>query len=278
MSNYSFVKMTGAGNDFVIIDLNANSRFNLDSETVKRICNRRNGIGADGLITISEMQGYDFNMNYYNSDGSTGSLCGNGARCAIRYAQLFKNINPGNIKFISNGADYTGTISENEVTFNLNEPSGIKMNFIIKADGKEFNASFIDTGSPHVVINIDETDQKEINSFPVVSLGREIRYLNEFAPGGANVNFIKIAGDKLIIRTFERGVEDETLACGTGSAAAAVISCLNYGLKPPVKLITRGGDVLLVNFNIDGQKINALTLNGPVKVVFEGQFTEKLIF
>lgn len=279
MKKYSFVKMSGAGNDFVIIDKNSNPPIKLNSETVQKICSRRNGIGADGLIIIADSPDYDFLMNYYNSDGSTGTLCGNGARCSLKYARLFKRKDSGKLKFLSNDIEYTGDVFENgDVIFNLNEPEGLKLNFKIKAGSNEYNASFINTGSPHVVINIEETDNKDIDSFPVVPVGRMIRFLVEFAPGGANINFIKIEENKVLIRTYERGVEDETLACGTGSAASAVISCLNYGVKPPVKLLTHGGDILEVNFVSEGQKIKALSLKGPAKLVYEGSFTEELIF
>lgn len=279
MKNYSFVKMSGAGNDFVVIDKDSNPPIDLDNDIVKKICNRRNGIGADGLIVISDSPDYDFVMNYYNSDGSTGTLCGNGARCSLKYAKVFKGRDSGKLRFLSNNIEYSGDVSDfDNVVFNLNSPEGLKLNFKLKVDDKEFNASFIDTGSPHVVINIEETEFKDIGSFPVVLLGRKIRYLDEFAPGGANVNFIKIEENKVLIRTYERGVEDETLACGTGSAASAVISCFNYGVKPPVKLLTQGGDILEVNFISEGQKIKALALKGSAKVVFTGTFTEELIF
>lgn len=279
MKKYSFVKMSGAGNDFIIIDKNSNPSIKLNNDTVQKICNRRKGIGADGLIIISDSPDYDFMMNYYNSDGSTGSLCGNGARCSLKYVRLFKGKESGKLKFLSNDVVYSGIVSDtDDVVFNLNEPEELKLNFKINIGSKEYNASFINTGSPHVVINIEETDFKNMTSVPVVSIGRNIRYLDEFAPGGANVNFIKIEEKRVLIRTYERGVEDETLACGTGSAASAVISFLNYGVKPPVKMFTHGGDVLEVNFISEGHKIKALSLKGPAKVVYAGSFTEELIF
>ena len=281
MKNIIFTKMSGAGNDFVVLDKNQNPGLMLDSKSIKKLCNRRNGIGADGVITIADSKDYDFLMEYFNADGSTGSLCGNGARCAIKFADLTKRMKESKTKFISNGLEYLGEIlSENLVKFNFGKPENLKLNFKVKASGQLITAHFVNTGSPHVVININEIlkDPKNprsgygnINEVPVFQLGNEIRRLPEFSPEGTNVNFYSLQYDKIFIRTYERGVEDETLACGTGNAATAII--LNRVEKkiPPINLMTRGGEELIVDFNNDKDIINNITLTGPVKVVFTGE-------
>jgi diaminopimelate epimerase len=281
MKKINFVKMSGAGNDFVVIDKAQNPGLLLDTNVINNLCNRRNGIGCDGVITVSDSKGYDFVMEYFNADGSTGSLCANGARCAIQFAKNSGRIKNGSTKFLSNKVPYSGEVLGKEfIKFNLNEPKDYRHNFKISAESQNINASFINTGSPHVIINIEDvlrnpTDASSfynnIDDFPVFELGKEIRYYKEFAPGGTNVNFIQIKNDEILIRTYERGVEDETLACGTGSAASAVIGHFNYGLKSPVTLLTRGGEKLIVNFSIDENKRKNLSLTGPAKIVFAGE-------
>ncbi len=282
MEKISFYKMSGAGNDFIVIDKNFNPDFVLDKNSIQNLCDRRNGIGADGVITVANSDTYNFNMNYYNADGSTGSLCGNGARCAIKFASLTGRLRHGKAEFLSNGFTYSGEIlSEDKIKFNFNSPGKLKYNFKIKAFNQLINACFVDTGSPHVVIKKNDVlkDPKKPNSsyenldvLPVYELGREIRYNPDFSPGGTNVNFVDVKDGKVFIRTYERGVENETLACGTGSAAAAIIVHEIDKLNPPISLITRGGDELMVDFNIQDQKINNLSLTGPAKVTFTGEF------
>src|SRR5574338_546810 len=259
MQKISFAKMSGAGNDFILIDKNIHHDLLPTKELIQKLCDRHNGIGADGLITVSDLKDYAFSMEYFNADGSTGSLCGNGARCAINFAAARYGLN-GRVTFLSNGVEYSGEILNNgEIRFYFNSPGQLKLNFKVKAARQLINADFIDTGSPHVVIFIDEIAKdaskpgirySEINEVPVYEIGREIRYLPEFAHG-TNVNFINIRENKLQIRTYERGVENETLSCGTGSAATAVISFLKGKLNPPVTLLTHGGDELIVNFKFE---------------------------
>ena len=281
MEKISFIKMSGAGNDFVVIDMNSNPFLILNEKVIQKLCDRRNGIGADGVITISNSVDYDFEMEYFNADGSTGSLCGNGARCAIKFAESSNRIKNKKTYFLSNAVSYTGEVlDENLMKFDFNPPAKLKFNFKVKAGNQLINACFADTGSPHVVIKIEDvlknpndlnSNYSEIDKFPVFELGREIRYLKEFSPGGTNVNFIKIVDSKIYIRTYERGVEDETLACGTGATAAAIIAHEIDKIEAPITLITRGFDELTVNFNVENQKIKNLSLIGPAKIIFSGE-------
>lgn len=281
MDSIIFSKMSGAGNDFIVIDKNLNPVFELTEKIIRKLCNRRLGIGGDGVITIEDSDTMDFEMNYYNSDGSFGSLCGNGARCGIKFASLTDRLEDSECRFIANGGRYSGKVlGEEQVLFNLNPPKKIKYNFKIKAFGQLINACFADTGSPHLVIDITEVERipgvsgnrfQNLDEFPVVEIGKELRYSPEFAPAGINVNFILVENDKVFIRTYERGVEDETLACGTGSVAAALITYVSHKLRPPVKIIPRSLQELIVNFEVENNKVLNLSLTGPAEVVFTGQ-------
>ncbi len=274
--------MSGAGNDFIVIDADAEKLFEANPELIRKLCHRRNGIGADGLITVKKNIDVDFEMNYYNSDGSTGSLCGNGARCAIKFAGLMGKFNNTTTQFASLGEQFAGElIDENTVKFFLNSPKTFIFNIKIKVAGQLINASFVDTGTPHLIIKSSEIlkDLSNPNSFsnidelPVAELGRLIRYHNDFKPDGVNVNFVELKNHKIFIRTYERGVEDETLACGTGSTAAAIILSITDNVKPPIKLITRGGETLTINFETKDNDFYNLSLTGPAKVTFSGNFS-----
>jgi len=274
MEKIIFTKMSGAGNDFVVIDKQQNQNISIDQKFVRKICDRRNGVGADGLITIEDASDYNFIMNYYNADGSTGSLCANGARCAIRFASQSGRLNDGKAEFLSNGIKYKGEVnSDSEIKFYLNSPRKIKYNFKIKADEKFFVANFADTGSPHVIIDLSENEKffNSIEQVPVEKLGSELRYLNEFAPDGTNVNFIYVKDSVVNIRTYERGVEAETLACGTGSVAAALICYVNHKLSLPIEIIPKSKEKLFVNFDVENSKVINLSLTGPAKIIFTGE-------
>jgi len=272
MKNISFVKMSGAGNDFILIDKAQNPEIALTNNVISRLCNRRNGIGADGIIIISGHEEFDFSMEYFSADGSTGTLCGNGARCAIKFARDTGKTKSNYVSFISNEIEYTGELLNNGlVKFNLKPPANVEENISLEIAGSGISASFLHTGSPHVVIVVDDIDDVQ-----VIKIGREIRYSKSFAPEGTNVNFIETTGKKIFIRTYERGVEDETYACGTGAVAAAIIGNIKFGVKPPISLHTKGGDELVVDFIVDGSDYKNVSLTGPVKEVFNGEISIKL--
>jgi diaminopimelate epimerase len=276
VKNGLFVKMTGAGNDFIIFDKKVNFDLSLNVELIKELCDRHFGIGADGVITIDDSGTHDFIMEYFNADGSTGSLCGNGARCAIKFAKESGRVKGTFTRFISNGVEYTGEIlKDSKYCLNLNPPVKIIPELELIVDGNEINASFINSGSPHVVIGFEELSKiygyKSLDEIPVMKFGREIRYSKEFEPEGTNVNFIKKEEDKIRIRSYERGVENETLACGTGAAAAGMVGFLRYNVNSPVSLITRSGDVLTVDFKYDSSSFYDVSLTGTAVTVFSGE-------
>lgn len=279
MKNYSFTKMNGAGNDFIILEKSSLNK-NLTEKDIKFLCDRRLGIGADGLIIIDKSVNYDFSMEYFNADGKEGSLCGNGARCSVKYAYDKKYFTEKIAHFNIKDEEFKGEIiNENEICFYMNPPKDIKDKFYVEADGRKIPVYFIDNGSPHVIINIEELSidadkanefYDDINQIPVYKLGKEIRYLNDFYPGGANVNFIKKDSDKILIRTYERGVESETLSCGTGAAASALIAFKIFEVNPPIKFFTKGQDNLIVNFKYEYNKFLDISLTGPVKLNYNG--------
>jgi diaminopimelate epimerase len=282
MEKVFFHKYSGAGNDFVIIDKNENPGFAPSKESIIKICDRHFGVGADGLIVFSNHPAEDFEMNYYNSDGSAGSLCGNGARCAIQFAKLNGKFTAEKVSFISNGKIFEGEILKDDlVKFFMEAPAKIKYNFKIKIDNNLINSSFVHTGSPHVVIKVEDLNEAyskplqiklNLKDVDVINLGRAIRYHSDFAPEGTNVNFIQILESKVYIRTYERGVENETLACGTGSAAAAFIAYVSDNLKPPIIIKTSGGDELIVDFQVEKSRVKNLSLIGPAVNTFNGYF------
>jgi diaminopimelate epimerase len=274
MEKISFTKMSGAGNDFIILQ---DYPGNPAPVLIQKMCDRRNGIGADGLIIVKKSADADFAMQYYNSDGLPGSLCGNGARCALKFA--FENDISGKNKmeFLSGSELFSGEILDEGIKFNLKPPEKIKRNFDIGIRDQQLKISFADTGSPHAIIYTDEVSgyfgtKYSLDEIPVNSLGKEIRYNEYFSPGGTNVNFLQVTGGKIYIRTFERGVEDETLACGTGSVAAAITSFLEGLVKPPVFIITRSKEELEVNFSFKNEQFSDVSLTGPAKIIFTGEY------
>ncbi len=277
--------MNGAGNDFIIIDKSKNKSVSFSQIQIAKMCDRRKAIGADGVILLSSSKSSDFLMEYFNADGKSGTLCGNGARCAIQYASDTNIVKNGMATFQANNETYSGEVVKNGVVrFNLKPPSRIKLNFKIKAASQLIRSHFADTGSPHVVIEIEEvlalpkdlnSRYRNIQNFPVLEIGKEIRYNKDFSPNGTNVNFVQIKNDEILIRTYERGVESETLACGTGSVAAAIIANAYKKISPPIKLKTWGGDELVVDFQRLGDRIDKISLTGPAKTVFSGEFDPK---
>jgi diaminopimelate epimerase len=251
-----FNKYQGAGNDFIIID-NRNDIFNSEnSALINRLCDRRFGIGADGLILICSSPQYDFEMKYFNSDGKIGSMCGNGGRCSADFA-----IKTGiaDIKLSFNAADglHKASAENGIIRLQMNDP---KEPYLVNG------SYFINTGSPHYVIF-----RKNIDNIDVNSEGKKFRWAEEFAPGGTNVNFVEIEKDGIYVRTFERGVEEETLSCGTGVTASAIASVLSGHLDTRnVNVRTKGGD-LSVSFNITGKNITDIWLSGPATFVFKGE-------
>ena len=252
-----FSKYNGAGNDFIVIDDRKNIIENNPS-LIKKLCNRNFGVGGDGLILIKESKSTDFEIFHYTPDGNLGSLCGNGSRCGISFAYNNKIIGKKTIFDAFDGTHNAEIINDSLVKMEMKINSEIIEN--------EYG-TWVDTGSPHLVIEKDNTDELDVNL-----LGSSIRYNEYYKKEGVNVNFIeKISNESFKIRTYERGVENETLACGTGSTASAI--CMNYLGKSQSNNITmkcRGGD-LKVEFISKDNLFTNINITGPAKLVFEGQ-------
>lgn len=243
-----FSKMSGNGNDFIIID-NRDGKFSslYKKEFIEKICARGLSVGADGVIFIEKSDKVDFKWRFYNSDGSIAEMCGNGARCAARYSYL-ENIAGKNMAFETLAGIIKAEIMDNdEVKTMLTPPHSLELDKKITALCKEYDIHSINTGVPHAVIICDDVDNVD-----VYNIGKDIRYNKDFAVNGTNVNFIQVTGDNsLKIRTYERGVEGETLACGTGCAASAIIAIKKGLVKGPVRLLTSGGKTLTVYYDND---------------------------
>ena len=276
MTTIKFTKMNGAGNDFILIDTSINEQLQISETLIRAICDRRRGVGADGILLIEPSTSHNYSLKYYNSDGSLGSLCGNGSRCSLKYVAENYNIDSNNIKFECNGNSYSGSIKKDRlVTFNLNPPTEIRKNLPIIYKSQSLISHFVNTGSPHSVIFWEDVGENNLNSFMnfnMLEFGMKIRNANEFAPEGTNVNLIYLEKDEVYIRTYERGVEDETLACGTGSVASAIILALVKNMRPPISLKTFGKDILVVNFIQENEKFKKNTLTGPAKINYIGSY------
>jgi len=270
MKNIIFYKFSGSGNDFIIID----NRQNILTPPslpgfVMNLCKRKMSAGADGLILIENSQNADFKWHFYNSDGSLAEMCGNGARCAARFAFL-NEIAGKRMSFETVAGIVNAEILDEMVKIKLTDPVDFIPDFILELSSGNTSLGKINTGVPHVVIETDDLDN--IN---LVKLGKEIRFHNLFAPAGTNVNFASIKNKNTIeIRTYERGVEDETLACGTGSVASAMIIAHNRGIKPPLKVITRSGCILTIHFKEKGGDFYDVYLEGDARIIYKGELFE----
>ncbi len=258
--NLHFYKYQGTGNDFIILDNRENSIRFLNSEQIQYLCDRRFGIGADGLMLLQLREAYDFEMVYYNADGHESSMCGNGGRCLVKFAQQM-GIVKDTYRFIAIDGMHEAMIDQNGIVkLQMQDVSQVK-----KVD----NAFILNTGSPHYV-----TTTNNIHSINVYEQGRAVRYSDNFKKEGINVNFVERLPDSgIFVRTYERGVEDETLSCGTGVTAAALVSAYNNKGFNNVQIKTKGGDLAVEFEKMGEQHFSNIWLCGPAQFVFEGDIT-----
>ncbi|MCF0073113.1 diaminopimelate epimerase [Dyadobacter sp. CY261] len=252
----SFYKYQGTGNDFVMVD-DRNLQFPVSKELIASICHRRFGVGADGLILLQNAEGYDFRMVYFNADGGEGSMCGNGGRCVVRFANDLGLFNDST-KFIAVDGEHEATVLGDTIRLKMSNVTGVE---------QYEDYDFMNTGSPHYVTYVDD-----IHETDVVNIGSEIRYGSVYGPkGGTNVNFVEVIEDNhLSVRTYERGVEDETFSCGTGVTACALSANIREGWEGPVTVETIGG-TLAVEYQENGEgQFKDIYLIGPAVRVFEG--------
>jgi diaminopimelate epimerase len=260
-----FTKMNGAGNDFILID-NRTRDIHLDGSQIARLCDRHRGIGADGVLLLEKSSnGADFRMRYFNADGGEAEMCGNGARCFARFANEVAGAQT-KISFETPAGVISAELTGDLVRLEMTEPTDLRLNLELGVADENKIVHFINSGVPHVVIPLSRIDDVDVRR-----KGAAIRYHKMFSPKGANVNFIeKRGGKKIAVRTYERGVEDETLACGTGIVASALIFAATENANSPITVIARGGDELQVGFEETKGQFHNVTLTGPAEFVFEG--------
>lgn len=265
LNKLHFFKLSGSGNDFIVFDnFNLKASFDYYKALTPKLCDRHNGIGADGVIVLNEEEGVDFRWDFFNSDGSVAEMCGNGSRCAARLFSILYGKN--SISFLTLAGLIRAQVADNMVKIQLSEPSNIVPDIELYIEGESIQGSFVNTGVPHFVIITED-----LGNIDVKELGRKIRFHERFRPAGTNVNFVMpIDSSTIKVRTYERGVEDETLACGTGASASAIICGYKKISSSPVKVITSGGEELNIYFSIENEKVVELYLEGRVRLICEG--------
>jgi diaminopimelate epimerase len=262
-----FYKMNGAGNDFVVVD-NRDLSLNLSKDQIELLCDRHRGIGADGLLAVEPAEnGADFKFRYYNADGGEAEMCGNGARCFGRFTSALLEEPADSVSFETIAGTLAAEMVDDNIRIAMSDPFDLKLDIAISLPGLDATLRSLNTGVPHVVAYVDD-----LAGTDVLKHGAAIRYHKAFAPNGTNANFAEVLGpDHIAIRTYERGVEDETLACGTGMVACALIHHLLTGATSPIKVDVKGGDTLEIGFESDGnESFKNVTLTGPADFVFEG--------
>jgi diaminopimelate epimerase len=262
-----FWKLEGAGNDFLGLDGRAGG-FKLKRQQIADLCDRRRGVGADGVLVVEKpkVRGADFRMRYYNSDGGEAEMCGNGARCFALLARAVSGRKGKELRVQTQAGLLTLRMSGREVQVSMTEPTKLRLGKKVVVAGRKVVVDFLNTGVPHAVLFV-----RSVRSIDVAKQGRAIRYHSAFAPSGTNVNFVEIGrGNRIHVRTYERGVEGETLACGTGVVASSILSNLRRGLRSPILVATRGGDNVRVGFSMENGQAREVTLQGPARIVYTG--------
>ncbi|MCF8068512.1 MAG: diaminopimelate epimerase [Desulfobacterales bacterium] len=267
MKHIPFYKMSGSGNDFIIID---NRNGIVDEASLQDIivgaCRRKMSVGADGFILVEDSANADFKWRFFNADGSVAEMCGNGARCVARYA-YFNDITGPEMTFETEAGIISAKVMNERVKIQMTPPVDFRPDFKIELADTTLSAGSINTGVPHVVTMTDMIDTVD-----VVNIGREIRFHEDFKPAGTNVNFAGPENNNCIsVRTYERGVEEETLACGTGCVAVALVYADKFDLTSPINIMTRSGGYLTIYFNRFQGKFTDVFLEGDARIIYEGK-------
>ena len=274
-----FYKMTGAGNDFIFID-NRNDLVDADRcrDLVRAACRRKLSVGADGVVLIENDPEADFKWRFFNSDASEAEMCGNAARCAVRFAYLAGIVHKPKVAFRTLPGIIQGEILDTGVKVQMTNPHSLELDLHLEGDGHAFVFDFIDTGVPHAVCFLN--DEKELELLNVQGLGKTFRFHSHFQPAGSNINFACVLNEhQMIVRTYERGVEGETLACGTGVTASVLTAAVRNRVASPVEVRTQGGESLTIHFerNEDSNEFKGVFMEGEARVVYEADlWTETL--
>lgn len=269
MKKIKFYKLQASGNDFILID---NRKLKLENKRLKafakKYCTRKSGIGADGLLVIEPSRKAQFKMRIFNPDASEPQMCGNGARCAALWVRRKQSVFESKAGIIQ--ARLTGKSDCAQVKIKLSDPVGLKRDIPLKVLGRKLKVQYINTGVPHTIVFVQGLDKIDVET-----IGREIRFHGRFKPQGTNADFVEITGPHSIsLRTYERGVEAETLACGTGTVASAIIASQQLFTKPKqlkIDALTRSGEILKVYFKQEDGKIKDVWLEGKANLVYQGE-------
>jgi diaminopimelate epimerase len=263
-----FTKAVATGNDFVIIDNRPGDAEDLPA-LARKLCDRKKAVGADGLLVIETSKKADFKMRIFNPDGSEAEMCGNGSRCVALYAASRKISKPQmTIETLAGVLD--ASVKGDTVKVKLTDPKDIKWNLCLMINKCPYKLNFVDTGVPHVIHFTDDLEKIDVKN-----LGSHIRHHGEFSPEGTNADFVKVVDKHTIkVRTYERGVEDETLACGTGAVASAIISAEAEKMPSPITVETRSGEKIKVYFEIKDGNFRNVYLEGKAKLVFDGMLID----
>lgn len=272
MQKLSFSKMSGSGNDFVMID-NRNGRLDVEPRTLaERICRRGMSVGADGVILVEPSSRADFRMRIFNADGSEAEMCGNGGRCVARFAEMLGIAGP-RMAFETLAGIIRAEVDGSRVKLQISQPRDLRLRQSIEVDGVVHQLHSINTGVPHAVIYCSDLEE-----VPVRALGRQIRFHPAFQPAGTNVDFVAVLNSqRLAVRTYERGVEDETLACGTGTVASALVAAALGLVSSPVRVRVRSGETLTVYFSGNGPEFQEVFFEGEVRLIYQGELMEEAL-
>jgi len=266
-----FFKMSGSGNDFILIDNRNNILSSLQlNQFARKVCRRNVSVGADGLIVIEPSEKADFKWQFFNSDGSEAEMCGNGGRCVARLAHLL-GIAQEKMSFETRAGIIHAETADRKVKIELTPPTEIRMDIRLPLESGTVVLHSVNTGVPHVVVFKDSLEEIDVQD-----TGRKIRFHPSFQPAGTNVNWVKVIKSNLLeVRTYERGVENETLACGTGIVASALIASINKEVLSPVHVKTKGGEILTVYFRRRDNTFEDVAFEGEVNVICQGELWEE---
>ena len=273
MQKLSFYKMSGSGNDFIMIDNRDGRLDDVESRTLtERLCRRGMSVGADGLILIEPSSNADFRMRIFNADGSEAEMCGNGGRCVARFAEIL-GIAGSHMAFETLAGLIRAEVNGARVKLQITQPRDLQLRQSIEVDGVVHQVHSINTGVPHAVILCSDLGEVQVRA-----LGRQIRFHPAFQPAGTNVDFAAVIDSQdLAIRTYERGVEDETLACGTGAVASALLAAALGLVSSPVQVRVRSGETLTVHFDGRGPEFHEVFFEGQVRLIYQGELFEEAL-
>jgi diaminopimelate epimerase len=269
-ASIDFYKMSGSGNDFILVDNRTNTIApEVAPKLARSLCRRKVSVGADGLILIENDHEVDFSWRFFNADGSSAEMCGNGGRCVARLANMLGICGPS-LSFRTLAGIIGAEVSGSRVKLQMTAPYDLRLNQELELNGRRVTGHFVNTGVPHTIFVLDNPEDLEKQD--VVGQGRKVRYHSHFAPAGTNVNFVALLGERaMAIRTYERGVEDETLACGTGATAVAVVGAVEGIVETPVDVHTRSGETLTIYFDADGELPEEVYMEGEATVIYQGR-------